>query len=722
MKNFITKSINNKIILTIICLISIISFLNYWGIRGVLRDNLLLGHVNQLTNIIRETRMNLYDHFSEYEIKEMQMLEEKINNQLILESKHEFKNILDTLKSENKKKAIEETQKIWNKYLSGIQRLFEPSRKLNKLNAVMEENKKLKTLFIEALKGLKDFSAPYVIHSQAELTNRIIKVLVLSLWVGLSLAVYFYTILNIQIVKRIDVILEATRRMVQGDFSQQIPVSKCDEITELTNSYNVLSNKVKEQINIITENNMNLELKVKERTRELETILDNVSSAFLLIDQNGLILSGFTASCEKLFGQQIHAQKSLCDYLKLNNRSAQTFMCMVDQVFDDLLPEEVSLDQIPKNYQINDRIIELDPSAIRNIQGEVISILFTVNDITQLRHTEKENDLNRLLIKIIKNKFSFETFVKETKHLLDKSQASLPEAQRNLHTIKGNLGLYGLTDLAQLVDEIEESILKTNAFDVKNILIIEKSIKSFLQDHYDVIGVDYEASLSEKFTISEEELSSSRQQLLEINDLNILKKRINQVFIQFRSRAVKELMGPVSEIVSRLATLERKKIIFKIINGHIKVLPELFTPVISNMMHLVRNSIVHGIERNRKNKSPKGEISLTFFESPKGWRIQVADDGMGIDPIEIKKIAIQKGLYPTNRIEGLSNQEIIELIFLPGLTTLSKSTILAGKGVGMDSVKMAIERLNGNVKIASTVGQGTTFTMDIPRPQSMIIE
>lgn len=722
MKNFITKSINNKIVVTIICLISIISFLNYWGIRGVLRDNLLLGHVNQLTNVIREIRMNLYDHFSEYEIKQMEGIEDKINNQLILESNKEFNNILSTLKRENKIRMIHDIKKTWDQYTKGVVQLYPQSKKLNKLNCVMEENKKFRPIFEETLKQLKEFSIPYVIHSETELTARIIKVLVLSLWVGLSLAVYFYTILNIQIVKRIDVLVDATRKMVQGDFTNQIPITKYDEISELTTSFNVLNNKIKDQIEIITENNINLEIKVKERTRELETILDNVSSAFLLINNSGMILPGFTASCNKLFGINLKHDTNICDYLQLNSRSTQTFLCMVDQVFDDLLPQSVSLDQIPKHYTINDKILELVPSAIRNSQNQVISILFTVNDITQLRHTERENDINRLLIKIIKNKFSFETFIKETKNLLDASYNSMPTLQRNLHTIKGNMGLYGLTDMAQIVDELEETILKNKTFDATQIKRIEKMLQSFLIEHYDIIQVEWDTKSLEKYVISQEELVNSEQLLSKVNSLEIMKKRITQTFLLFRSRPVKELLGPINEVVTRLASVERKKIIFKIINGHIKVIPELFTSIISNLMHLIRNAIVHGIERNRKNKSAKGEISLTFFEFAQGWQIKISDDGQGIDPLQIKKVAIEKNLYPKGKVEPLSEQDIINLIFLPGLTTMTKSTVIAGKGIGMDSVKMAIEQLNGNIKIATAVGSGTTFTINIPRPAYLVMD
>lgn len=146
------------------------------------------------------------------------------------------------------------------------------------------------------------------------------------------------------------------------------------------------------------------------------------------------------------------------------------------------------------------------------------------------------------------------------------------------------------------------------------------------------------------------------------------------------------------------------------------VVSELGEPLI----HLLRNAADHGIEmpdeREKAGKARQGTIKLAAY--PEGNRVVVtlSDDGKGLDPVAIKASAEKKGIN-TN---GLSDEEIQQLIFHPGFSTAAKVTGISGRGVGMDAVKEKIGSLNGTIETISEVGEGTTFRITLPLTLSII--
>lgn len=147
------------------------------------------------------------------------------------------------------------------------------------------------------------------------------------------------------------------------------------------------------------------------------------------------------------------------------------------------------------------------------------------------------------------------------------------------------------------------------------------------------------------------------------------------------------------------------------------VISEIGEPLI----HLLRNAADHGIEmpdeRERAGKPRRGTIKLSAY--PEGNRviITLADDGKGLNPRLIEKIAEKKGMST----KGLSDGEIQELIFHPGFSTAETVTGISGRGVGMDAVKEKIAKLNGKIETVSVVGEGTTFTITVPLTERPII-
>ncbi len=140
------------------------------------------------------------------------------------------------------------------------------------------------------------------------------------------------------------------------------------------------------------------------------------------------------------------------------------------------------------------------------------------------------------------------------------------------------------------------------------------------------------------------------------------------------------------------------------------------------LVHLIRNSIDHGIERpdvrTAAGKPPQGTIQLSATHSGAHVLICIADDGAGLDVDVIRAKAVAKGIIAADAV--LSDKEVHELIFAPGFSTATNVTSVSGRGVGMDVVRSSIESLSGAVEIASAKGTGTTITLKLPLTLAII--
>jgi two-component system chemotaxis sensor kinase CheA len=152
--------------------------------------------------------------------------------------------------------------------------------------------------------------------------------------------------------------------------------------------------------------------------------------------------------------------------------------------------------------------------------------------------------------------------------------------------------------------------------------------------------------------------------------------------------------------------------------NEIHVNPQKYMDFINTSIHLFRNMVDHGIEpvdeRVEKNKPQIGTISVKFLILIKAFKMTMEDDGRGICPQKIKDKVIQKGLKSKQDMKELVDTELINMIFLPGLSTKEEVTEVSGRGVGMDAVKEEVEKIGGKISVSSKVDEGTKFTIELP--------
>lgn len=165
---------------------------------------------------------------------------------------------------------------------------------------------------------------------------------------------------------------------------------------------------------------------------------------------------------------------------------------------------------------------------------------------------------------------------------------------------------------------------------------------------------------------------------------------------------------------------ENKKAEITIENGHLEIDTQILDSLIEPLMHLLKNAVVHGIEtpdtRRMLGKPEYGRISVSVINEETHIGLTVSDDGRGIAGRALKEKAVNTGLVSIESAEAMSDEQLLDLIFLPGLTTAEKLNLSAGRGVGMSIVKESIESHQGTISIESAPQKGTTFSVRMPLP------
>lgn len=199
----------------------------------------------------------------------------------------------------------------------------------------------------------------------------------------------------------------------------------------------------------------------------------------------------------------------------------------------------------------------------------------------------------------------------------------------------------------------------------------------------------------------------------------VLERRLEDLqkgVMEVRMVPVAQLFDKMVRIVRRVSNEHGKKVTLDI-KGADTELDKLIVEDLSDpLMHIIRNSIDHGIEsvneRIAAGKQEKGTICLWASQKGNHVVLEVHDDGRGIDPEKVRNKAVERGLIA--RGTELSQDDVYNLIFMPGFSTRDQVTDLSGRGVGMDVVKSNISALSGMIEIDSTVGKGTSMTITLP--------
>ena len=203
-----------------------------------------------------------------------------------------------------------------------------------------------------------------------------------------------------------------------------------------------------------------------------------------------------------------------------------------------------------------------------------------------------------------------------------------------------------------------------------------------------------------------------------VANLDVVTADLQTSVMKTRMQPIKKVFGRFPRVVRDLARSLKKEITLELVGEETDLDKNLVEALADPLVHLVRNSVDHGIElpadREANGKPRVGKVILSAEQEGDQILLSITDDGGGMDPDKLRGIAVNKGLMDADAAARLSDTEAFALIFAPGFSTKTEISDVSGRGVGMDVVKTKIAQLNGSIQIESVMGEGTRINIKVP--------
>ncbi|KDD69521.1 chemotaxis protein CheA [Pseudomonas mandelii PD30] len=203
-----------------------------------------------------------------------------------------------------------------------------------------------------------------------------------------------------------------------------------------------------------------------------------------------------------------------------------------------------------------------------------------------------------------------------------------------------------------------------------------------------------------------------------VSNLDVVTADLQTAVMKTRMQPIKKVFGRFPRLVRDLARQLKKEINLELVGEETDLDKNLVEALADPLVHLVRNSVDHGIEepaeREAMGKPRSGKVILSAEQEGDHILLSISDDGKGMDADVLRGIAVKKGLMDKDAADRLSESDCFNLIFAPGFSTKTEISDVSGRGVGMDVVKTKIAQLNGTINIYSTKGKGSKIVIKVP--------
>jgi HAMP domain-containing protein/HPt (histidine-containing phosphotransfer) domain-containing protein len=490
-----------------------------------------------------------------------------------------------------------------------------------------------------------------------------------------------------------------------------------DEIGVLTRHFNSMMGQVRHLLArseaSARDESARLERLMQKRTAELNLrnedlrlVLDHVEQGFITIDRRAVVTGEHSRVVDGWLGP-LRRGDALWDYL---DQRAPGIGDKLDvgwtEVLEGLMPRELTLLQMPKSLCVADRHLRLDFQPIGD--GEFEKCLVVISDVTATvareRSEQDGKDLLALTRRLVDDRASFVDFVAETRSLLlriQSNQGDLKLLKRDIHTLKGNTAIYGLTALSSTCHDLE-SQLADGAGDAATLDRArlteqwghtEDKLRQLLGDRQRrQIEIDEAQHRALLTAIGRGVAGASLTRMVQSLTLESLESRLSR-FGEQLAAAVQSLQKGEIEIVVEAT------------NAYVS--REQLADFWSVFPHVIRNAAAHGLEspdaRARAGKSAKARFDLRAGVRGDSFYVELQDSGPGVDWERVRQLAEERGL-PSHTPADLTNA-----LFVDGISTERQVNEIAGRGVGLSAVRATCERSNGTIEVSSSSGRGATF-------------
>ncbi|UUO08114.1 chemotaxis protein CheA [Blastopirellula sp. J2-11] len=276
------------------------------------------------------------------------------------------------------------------------------------------------------------------------------------------------------------------------------------------------------------------------------------------------------------------------------------------------------------------------------------------------------------------------------------------------------------------VDDDSAQKKDANAKKTRFLRVNEESIDNFLDDVSSLfITCERLKDIQSRMT-SSRELRELVEELRQVNiSFNLQANRLQKSVVSLRRVPIRGMFSKFPRMARTLANSLEKKLDVHLAGEDLEVDKSLLEELDAPLTHMIRNVADHALElpadRTARGLNEVGNLWLSAEMTRTHVLISIRDDGRGIDPDRLRRKAVQSGAITESQAERMPDQEAIELIFHPGLSTAEQVTEISGRGVGMDVVRTMVQENGGEIRVESTLGVGTNFTIEIPIRQAVLV-
>jgi len=492
---------------------------------------------------------------------------------------------------------------------------------------------------------------------------------------------------------------------------------------ELTDSRNELS-----------EINKNLDKIVLEKTKTVKALLDNGELKVMYINQDGIVGNEYSFNCFDIFGKEIRD----LNYIDLMHDEDKKFnLDLIKRIITekDKSKKLVYMSLLAEEYKVNNHVLKMAYKLINLEDKQLIMII--MDDVTKEREREikylDEIREIRAMLSVVLDVSEFKKLVNdfiafwdfEFERLYSEREdnfAFMDKLRREIHCQKGNFSIYQRCRVVNKLHYIEEEMLYYNdeseLEELVNILKTHK-LSAFMKDDINTMNKVYGYNI----TLDENYLEVSESSIIEITNLlesiDVGDELISKIQA-LRDVNFEVISKKYEEFISQKeGALKKEFNKLEINGGNIRIAYSKIAHINNVLNICVRNAIYHGIEtpgvRREASKKSKGKIIVSISEEKDEYLLSVSDDGAGIDIEMLKNKKFAKNILDYNNISDVTYEDAISMIYEDGVSLAEDVSDVAGRGLGMSSLRDEVTRLNGHISIDSERGKGTTIQVSIAK-------
>jgi two-component sensor histidine kinase/HPt (histidine-containing phosphotransfer) domain-containing protein len=461
---------------------------------------------------------------------------------------------------------------------------------------------------------------------------------------------------------------------------------------------------------------LDLESQLETRTRSLRVTLDSTGDGMMVVDFDGTLYGETSATTTRWFGP-VGTDERAWDYVfGANTKAAEMLRLGLEEIGRDFLPFEVLANDMPARCERNGAIFDVAYRPVYE-RGRLARVLLVVRDVTAAIAAEqaesKAREIQAIVKMLLRNRVDFGRFMEEAAALVDAiaTATDVEALRRDLHTLKGNVAIFGFRTFAERIHRIEDELAACG--------------RGLSPAHVDAVTTGWREALALVGDFLDDgdgrNIEVHRAEYDEV--LQALAGGAPRAEIEAKVRSWQgERSGNVLQRLAaqaeRLAEQLDKKVDVLIDDGALRLSPELARMAASSLVHVVRNALDHGIEssdeRRLAGKPPTAHIALRALELADAAAIEVSDDGRGIDWDAIGSRARAAGLLVR------TPEDHLEALFREGISSKSDVSDISGRGYGMSAVRAACRAVGAEIEVESAAGIGTTIRLRLPRQQGSV--